>query len=319
MNDVTAENKNNRIFCAQESVERAEQFLGTTTHYNCYLLVEYDGRWSCDVSNMLDHSSIDPEAKLHIDRFLEWCPEDVKLLFIKNNHKRQDTAKKLYLTRETNGKVGVSEFEFDSYNEIAQFDLEDAYHNIGESQDIVVVCTHGKRDKCCAKYGFPVYQRLADELVSANSDFSVWECTHVGGDRFAANVLWLPFGVGFGHCQQFTDEFLDKLKMKKISFWHLRGSSVFPDAAQYLEGVIRKENGLDEPGGVTLSHYDELSGANGNTVVRVEMIFSALGNAKRTAYVRVLADTSEGLILASCNKNGYSYPIVYELERVVGV
>ena len=53
----------------------------------------------------------------------------------------------------------------------------------------LLVCTHGRREVCCAKYGRPVAQALA-----ARYGPLVWETTHVGGDRFAANLVVLPSG-----------------------------------------------------------------------------------------------------------------------------
>ena len=61
-------------------------------------------------------------------------------------------------------------------------------------QRLALVCTHGRHDVCCALRGRPV----AFALVEAAPDWDVWECSHLGGDRFAANVLLLPSGELFG-------------------------------------------------------------------------------------------------------------------------
>ena len=58
---------------------------------------------------------------------------------------------------------------------------------------IYAVCAHGTHDACCAIRGRPVAAAL-DQLRPGR----VWECSHVGGDRFAANVLVLPSGVLYG-------------------------------------------------------------------------------------------------------------------------
>lgn len=57
----------------------------------------------------------------------------------------------------------------------------------------VLVCTHARHDACCAVRGRPV-ARVLDEHYPG----LVWECTHIGGDRFAANVLVVPDGVYYG-------------------------------------------------------------------------------------------------------------------------
>ena len=58
---------------------------------------------------------------------------------------------------------------------------------------LLLVCTHGSREVCCARYGRPVALALAERFGPA-----VWETTHVGGDEFAANLVLLPRGVYFG-------------------------------------------------------------------------------------------------------------------------
>jgi hypothetical protein len=61
-------------------------------------------------------------------------------------------------------------------------------------QHLALVCTHGRHDVCCALRGRPV----AFALAAAAPHWDVWECSHLGGDRFAANVLLLPSGELFG-------------------------------------------------------------------------------------------------------------------------
>ena len=62
---------------------------------------------------------------------------------------------------------------------------------------LLVVCTHGKRDRCCAKNGRPLYDALRRET---DSDW-VWQSTHVGGDRFAGNVVVLPQALYYGRVE----------------------------------------------------------------------------------------------------------------------
>jgi hypothetical protein len=58
---------------------------------------------------------------------------------------------------------------------------------------LYLVCTHGRRDVCCARFGAP----LARALASAHPA-QVWETTHVGGHRYAANLVILPHGLYYG-------------------------------------------------------------------------------------------------------------------------
>src|ERR1700741_5330222 len=58
---------------------------------------------------------------------------------------------------------------------------------------LVLVCTHGQRDSCCGRRGFPLYDALRTP-----TSLDVWQCPHIGGDRFAANAVVLPWGLSYG-------------------------------------------------------------------------------------------------------------------------
>lgn len=56
-----------------------------------------------------------------------------------------------------------------------------------------LVCAHGQRDRCCALHGFGVTRALR-----AAGCGTVVECSHLGGDRFAATALSFPGGDMLG-------------------------------------------------------------------------------------------------------------------------
>ena len=60
-------------------------------------------------------------------------------------------------------------------------------------EPVFLVCAHGRRNACCARFGAPLAQALA-----ARHPGQVWETTHVGGHRFAANLVILPHGLYYG-------------------------------------------------------------------------------------------------------------------------
>lgn len=78
------------------------------------------------------------------------------------------------------------------------------------NQPLYLVCTHGKRDACCAKYGVAMYRTL-----SALAPDRVWQASHIGGHRFAATLLAFPTGHCFGrlspdHAQQLFEAYEDR-------------------------------------------------------------------------------------------------------------
>jgi hypothetical protein len=56
-----------------------------------------------------------------------------------------------------------------------------------------LVCTHSRRDRCCAKFGLPLQAALQHAAKGL-----VWHSSHVGGHRFAPNVVLLPHGIMLG-------------------------------------------------------------------------------------------------------------------------
>ena len=92
---------------------------------------------------------------------------------------------------------------------------------------VLLVCTHGKRDACCARYGAPVARELAARGLP------VWETTHLGGDQFAANMVCLPDGTYHGR--------LDRGSAGEVALACLRGE-VSP---AYYRG--RAGGQLDQP------------------------------------------------------------------------
>lgn len=58
-----------------------------------------------------------------------------------------------------------------------------------------LVCVHGRRDRCCARFGGPLARALAPDHGE-----DLWETTHLGGHKFAANMVLLPHGLYYGPC-----------------------------------------------------------------------------------------------------------------------
>jgi hypothetical protein len=60
-------------------------------------------------------------------------------------------------------------------------------------EPVFLVCAHAQRNACCARFGGPLAVQLA-----ARYPGQVFQTTHVGGHRFAANLVILPHGLYYG-------------------------------------------------------------------------------------------------------------------------
>jgi hypothetical protein len=104
-----------------------------------------------------------------------------------------------------------------------------------------LVCTHGKRDRCCALHGRPLYDALRDETDAGR----VWQSTHVGGDRFAGNVVVLPHGLYYGRVAPGdAGQLLAATAAGTVDLEHYRGRSAYPFRVQAAEQALREATGL---------------------------------------------------------------------------
>lgn len=103
---------------------------------------------------------------------------------------------------------------------------------------LFLVCTHGKHDACCAREGGPLFRTL-----DQNPD--VWECTHIGGDRFAGNLVCFPHGLYFGRVAPAEGpRIVEAYSRGVVPLERYRGRSAYPPAVQAAESHIRWDRGL---------------------------------------------------------------------------
>ena len=130
---------------------------------------------------------------------------------------------------------------------------------------LLLVCAHATRDVCCALRGRPVARALSERWSSAT-----WECSHLGGDRFAANVAVLPEGVVYGN--------LDEVSAVEVVAAHLDGRTI----TQHLRGM----SAYSPPMQAALGHVLEQLGGASFRDVRSHGI-TPLGEDRWLAEVRV--------------------------------
>ncbi|MFP5253130.1 MAG: sucrase ferredoxin [Actinomycetes bacterium] len=104
---------------------------------------------------------------------------------------------------------------------------------------LFLVCTHGKHDVCCAERGRPLCKALHDVAPD-----HTWEVSHIGGDRFAPNVLVLPEGLYYGRLTpEEAPAFVETVRAGRLDVEHLRGRCAFPFALQAAEVFLRQKTG----------------------------------------------------------------------------
>ena len=224
------------------SRDHAEPLAATASHVEHWILLEYRRLWSRDI---VAGSGLPEEAKAHLRAQLASLPRS-RLLFIRRPERRGDEPIALFFGRAGESAEPFRALELAGYDEVASHDVAGVLRGgapVGEpvSHPLLVVCTHGKRDRCCAKFGRPLYEELREE---ADADW-VWQSTHVGGDRFAGNLVCFPEGLYFGRVER-PDvwSLLDEYLARRIELEHYRGRSCYPFPVQAAERRVREETGL---------------------------------------------------------------------------
>jgi len=233
-----------RPFCADLSRGREEPLGATASRIDNWLLVEYRGAWRRDI---LDGSLLTPMLKDHLREHLELL-RPARLLFVKQPERRAEGGRRVYLASTTPGGARLLGLEVDHQDDLRDVDLAGALAGVDApfhpvAGPILVVCTHGKRDRCCARYGRPLY----DALRAAAPSGEVWQSTHVGGDRFAGNVVALPQGTFHGRVE--PGDVLGLLKAMargRVDLDRYRGRGAYSFAVQTAERALRETESLPE-------------------------------------------------------------------------
>ncbi len=224
-----------RSFCSEESRENGESLAATASRVDHWLLVEYRGLWAHDA---LPGSGLSDQVKAHLRERAAARPR-TKLLFIRRTERRgRPGLTVLWGSSPERGGV-LFHAEVEGYEDLLGLDLTAPGQPL--VHPLLLVCTHGKHDRCCARHGRPLFHALAEQA----DEHWVWQSSHVGGDRFAGNVVFLPEGlyfgrVGPGEAWPVLDEYL----AGRIHLEHYRGRCCYSFAEQAAERAVREAAGL---------------------------------------------------------------------------
>ncbi|MBA0051985.1 sucrase ferredoxin [Streptomyces sp. AJS327] len=127
---------------------------------------------------------------------------------------------------------------------------------------LVLVCTNGKRDQCCALQGRP----LAAELAASGAA-DVWEITHIGGHRFAPTLLVLPYGYAYGRADAPTvKSTVLAARDGRIALHGCRGRSAWDRPGQAADLAVRAACGEHAADALAVT---EVQGAESHWTVTV--------------------------------------------------
>jgi hypothetical protein len=243
-------------FCSVQSKKAAENVFGTASMGDAWLLLEYARPWG---SKAFSESTLSNAVKNYLAGVLKSVPRS-RVLLIKQRRKVKGPLT-LFVARSRESSSSILKYEFSDYEQLLELDLASALAGGSPAgttrweNPLFLVCTHGKRDQCCAKFGIPIYKTIR-ALVG---EPPVWECSHVGGDRFAANVVCFPDGIFYGHVTEETAKLIvTEYYERRIVLTNFRGRSCYSFPVQAAEFFARRETGFRGIGDLKFLTYDPL-------------------------------------------------------------
>ncbi len=221
--------------CAETSRAHAEPLHATASRVDTWILIEYRGLWAHDA---VDGSTLSAALKAHLVAERQRLPH-ARILFVRRAERRSRDGVVAFVARSTRSGRQLRRLEVEGHDDLVGVDLATAGEPV--EHPLFLVCTHGKHDRCCAKFGRPLYDAVREQV----DEEWVWQSSHVGGDRFAGNLVVLPDGVYYGRVEP-SDAWpvVEAALEGRVHLPLYRGRSCYGFAAQAAELAVREVTGL---------------------------------------------------------------------------
>ncbi|MGQ0841853.1 sucrase ferredoxin [Actinokineospora sp.] len=258
--------------CADGCIRRGDAPGASAPPVHRWLLIEQPGPWGRDA---LSESALPPDVVEAVAA--QAAAAKARVLLIRRPGRTPAGRRRWAVADSRPGREQTWWTGFDTPAELLDLRL-DAPRGEPSTEPVYLVCAHGRHDTCCAIRGRPVAAALAAAWPGRT-----WECSHVGGDRFAANLVVLPHGLYYG---QVTAALGPRIAADHdaglLDLPRLRGRSVFSAPAQAAQQFAREklgERAVDSlpPVSVRREAHEqwlvELAGLDGLVRVRVRAVF----------------------------------------------
>ncbi len=246
------------VTCSASSLEVGEPLAGTATVASDWLLVEARMAWGRDA--VVD-SGLAGDVQDALVAF------SGKVLLVRRPERRGGGVTVIRARSEESGGSATRQAT-DSLGDLPTTDFEAGELVTGP---IFLVCAHGRRDACCARLGPPLFDALNAQLLPTH----LWQSSHLGGHRFAPNVVVLPYGIQLGRIPlERAADVVDLMAAGRIPLDLYRGRTIYAPHVQAAEVAVRSITGVDGVGDLRLVADDDgrvtFATPAGDLTIRVE-------------------------------------------------
>jgi hypothetical protein len=288
--------------CATLSRALEEPLYGTASVVRGWVLLEQAGPWGREA---VTESRLDPALARALHRAA--AAAHLRLLLIRRPGRGASQPSTCFVAHTSRRGRWLERRRLDDPAELLELDMAQVVAGerpgFGEeaTEPVYLACTNGRHDRCCATYGRP----LALALQASHGEL-VWESSHVGGDRFAGNLVCLPDGHYFGRVGPADAERVVGLHRKgTIDLDHWRGCCIDPPVVQAAEWFARHRTGLANFDDLVLDGRGRLEG--GVDAVR----FRLPDGARLRVVLRATRDADPRPL--TCHSTQPESPLVFSL------
>jgi hypothetical protein len=226
--------------CSNRSLERNDPLPGTAGYGERWLLVEIESAWG---EHAFFSSALDVQIAARLVARAEAAgirPLAIRRTRLRAEERRSQTSWRWALVDCRPERVSIRWGRVDRVEDLLAVPLDGS---AGEPSDrpVYCVCTHARHDQCCAVRGRPVVEELARHHPE-----ETWECSHLGGDRFAATMIVFPHGLLYGRVTAGgVERVAERYDAGLVDPEFLRGRTSLSTIAQAAEAYARAASGDD--------------------------------------------------------------------------
>lgn len=233
------------LTCSQASARQNEPLYGTADKVDVWLMLEYNRPWRAKATK---DNNLPGGVKEWLTRSIDMLKRDhgktARLQFISQDRHFRGDKLALFIGINDHARPKLFRQSLNRYDDLETLDLAKVVTGGGtgepQTDPVYFICTNGRRDRCCAVHGTPLYLMLARKAGAA-----AWKTTHLGGHRFAGNVLTLPSGASYGRVSRHdVGALVDATNAGELVLENLRGRTCFEPHEQIAEYLVRRRTGL---------------------------------------------------------------------------
>ena len=313
-----------QFLCAEKSRQSGVDIIGSASEHQIYVAIECPLPWE---SYDLDSKGIPDKLRvLGEEIYDDYDRYQTRFLLIYNNRLRRENCTRVLVFRKPSGFATVyekQEFHLKDIQAVASLVRQIVMGEPGDATPVevpsrdILVCTHGSRDRCCSRFGNPIYyqaRKLVTDLGLENT--RIWQVSHIGGHHMAPTAIDFPSARYYGYLDSDSlQSLLTHSGNIQCMATIYRGWGLLPWAAQVLEKELLLSHGWDwfnyAVTARVLNHNEE------ERFNQVELTCRSPGDELQTYQADVVADDSGTVqIKSSCASETFTSITPYRIHNL---